>query len=196
VNVQKEDKKGLGVKGNPQGRSEQQFGSAPERVFVGIGPDGKVIRFRWHSSASKWLVLFVICSPIALAIGWNDLLTSRYAQGILAILAFCFLYIALAGWLNASTITLTRNQLSVRHGPFPWPANRRLPAKSIRGLKVVEHYVQTENGKRLTYRLIATNLLGDIIRLISAFDKSDHDAAEYIRQTLGEWLGLNDSVSG
>jgi hypothetical protein len=168
----------------------------PERVFVDIGPDGKIIRFRWHSPASKWLVLFVICSPIALAIGWNDLLTSRYAQGILAILAFCFLYVALAGWFNASTITLTRNHLSVRHGPFHWPGNRRLPAKSIRGLKVVEHYIQTENGKRLTYRLIATNLHGDNIRLISAFDKSDHDAAEYTRKTLAEWLGLNDSVSG
>jgi hypothetical protein len=167
----------------------------PERVFVGTGPDGRVIRFCWHSSASKWLVLFVLCSPIALGVGWDDLRTSRYAQGIMAILAVFFLYVALAGWLNTSTLTLTRDQLSVRHGPFPWPGNRRLPAKSIRGLKVVEHYIRTENGKRLTYRLIATTLHGDTIRLISAFDKSDCDAAEYTRQTLAAWLGLNDSSS-
>jgi hypothetical protein len=168
----------------------------PERVFVDNGPDGKVIRFRWHSPASKWLVLFVLCLPIAFGIGWDDLLTSRYAQGILATLAFCFLYLAMAGWLNTSTITVARNHLSVRHGPFPWPGNRCLPAKSIRRLEVVEHYVQTENGERLTYRLIATNLRGDKIRLISVFNESDRDAAEYTRQTLSEWLGLNDSVSG
>ncbi len=167
----------------------------PERVSVDTGPDGNVIRFRWHSSTSRWLVLFVLCSPIALGVGWNDLLTSRYAQGILAILALCFLYLALAGWLNTSTITLARNQLGVRHGPFPWPGNRRLPAKSIRGLAVVEHYVQTENGKRLTYRLIATTIRGETIRLLSAFDKNDHDAAEYTCQTLAEWLGLTDSVA-
>jgi hypothetical protein len=168
----------------------------PERVFVDTGPDGKVIGFRWHSPSSKWLVLFVLFSPIALGIGWFDLLTSLYAQGILAILACCFLYCALAGWLNASTITLAGNQLSVRHGPFPWPGNRRLPAKSIRGLEVVEHYVQTETGERLTYRLIATNLRGDKIRLISAFNENDRDAAEYARRTLAQWLGLNDSVPG
>jgi hypothetical protein len=168
----------------------------PERVFVSTGPDVKVIRFRWHSPESKWLVLYVICSPIVLEIGWHDLLTSRYAQGILAILAFYFLYVALAGWFNSSTIALSGNELTVRHGPFPWPGNRRLTARSILGLQVLEHYVPTETGRRLTYRLTATNLCGDAIRFVSAFNKNDHEAAEYIRQTLTEWLGIKESVSG
>lgn len=165
----------------------------PERVCIDSGHEGKAIGFHWHSSTSKWLVLFVFCAPIALGIGWNDLLTSRYAQGILGILAFSFLYIALAGWFNTNRISLVRNQLNVRHGPYPWPGNKDLPAKSLCGLEVVKHYIQTENSERLTYRLIATTFSGDKIRLISAFDKDDHEVAEYIRQTLAEWLGLTNS---
>ena len=167
----------------------------PNRVFVCAGPDCKVIRFRWHSPQSKWLLLFVLCSPIALGIGWNGLLASHYAQAILATLDSCFLYVALAGWFNSSTITLTVDQLSVRHGPFPWPGNRSLPAKSIRSLEVTVYYEQNDNNERLTYRLMATKADGDKIRLISAFDKGDHDAAEYIRQTLAGWMGIGDSVS-
>lgn len=164
--------------------------SPPERVSV----DNKKIRFHWHSSASKWLLLFVIFSPIAIGIGWQDILTSHFAQAILGALDATFLYIALAGWLNTSTITLAEGCLDVRHGPFPWPGNHRLPAKSIRKLEVEEHYVQTENGERLTYRLVATSLQGKRIRLISAFDKNDYGAANYILQALEEWLGLNHTA--
>jgi hypothetical protein len=163
-----------------------------ERVFSDSGSAKKILRFRWHSPQSKWLLLYVVCTPIALEIGWHELLTSRYAQTILAILASGFLYVAFAGWFNSSTVTLDGEQLTVKHGPFPWPGNHSLHARTIRALEVVEHYVQTETGQRLTYRLIAKSRNGEDIRLISAFNRDDHDAAEYIRKTLAEWLGIKE----
>lgn len=164
----------------------------PERVFTDSVSARRIIRFRWHSPQSKWLVLAVICAPIVMEIGWHELLTSRYAQSLLAILASCFLYVAFAGWFNSSTITIEGEQLTVTHGPLPWPGNRSLHVRTIRKFEVVEHYVQTETGQRLTYRLIAKNRSGDDIRLISAFTKDDHNAAEYIRKTLAEWLGMKE----
>ena len=168
----------------------------PERVRVTEGPEGRSVHFRWHSSASKWLVLFVVVSPIALGIGWQELLTSHFAQAILGTLAGSFLYVALAGWLNTSTVTLAGRELRVRHGPFPWPGMRRIPAALIRALEVEEHYVQTENGQRLTYHLIAVTRTGKRVRIVSAFDRYDQGAAEFLRRTLTEWLGLGEGASG
>jgi hypothetical protein len=162
----------------------------PERVSVVIGPEGRSLRFRCRSSASKWLVLFVIAAPIALGITWHDLLTSPLAQAILAVLGSSFPYVALAGWFNTSTLTPAGGQFRVWHSPFPWPGGCRLPAASIRAPAVEDHNVQTETGQRLTFRLIATDQTDRPTRLVFAFDRTDRAAAGYLGQTPANWLPL------
>lgn len=164
----------------------------PQGVSVVDQPNERRIAFRWHSWSSKWLLLFVIVSPIALGIGWQDFLTSWKAQLIVGVLDTVFLYVALAGWFNSTTIRVEGGQLRVHHRPLPWPGKIELPQNSVRDIEVVEHYVQHENGARLTFRLMAITLDGRRIRLASAFEKDDQTAAEFVANTLKKWLDISN----
>jgi len=171
--------------------------AVPGGVTVVDETGERTVSFHWHSSSSKWLLLFVIVSPIALGIGWQDFLASTKAQLMVAALDIVFLYIALAGWCNSTTIRAEAGQLVVRHGPFPWPGKVVLPQKNVRDIEVVEHYVQDENGERLTFRIIAVMLGGRRIKLASAFEQDDKASAVFVAGTLKAWLGIgNDRQTG
>ncbi len=163
-----------------------------KHVTVVDNASERSIAIRWHSWMSKWLLLFVIVLPIALGIGWQDFLTSWKAQLILGVLDALFLYVALAGWFNTTTIRVLEGRLQVRHGPMPWPGNVELPQNSVRGFEIVEHYVHDETGDRLTFRLIAVTSGGRRIKLTGAFEKDDRNAAEFVADTLKSWLGIGN----
>jgi len=164
----------------------------PKGISVVDKGGERKIAFRWHSWSSKWLLLFVIVSPIALGIGWQDFLTSWKAQVMAGILDAVFLYVAIAGWVNSTTIRVENGQLRVHHGPLPWPGKVGLPQSSVRDIEVVEHYVQNENGERLTFRLMAITPGGRHIKLASAFEKDDQPAAEFVANTVKKWLGIDN----
>ncbi|MBS1198058.1 MAG: hypothetical protein H6R18_1843 [Proteobacteria bacterium] len=164
----------------------------PEGVSVVDKTSERSIAFRWHSWSSKWLLLFVIVSPIALGIGWQDFLTSWKAQLIVGVLDAVFLYVVIAGWCNSTTIRVEGSQLRAHHGPLPWPGNVELPQNSVRDIEVAEHYIQHENGERLTFRLMAIRPDGRRIKLATAFEKDDKASAEFVAATLKKWLKIGD----
>lgn len=47
-------------------------------------------------------------------------------------IGLCLTYATLAGFVNRTTFGVGDGELVIRHGPLPWPGNRRLPAAALR----------------------------------------------------------------
>ncbi|MEZ4328450.1 MAG: hypothetical protein R3B40_24725 [Polyangiales bacterium] len=76
----------------------------------------------WYSSAfgsdASWLMVVFPVAHVAVGVGLT--------------------YSVLAGFLNRTTLTLTADTLSVRHGPVPWRGNARFARSDLRGAELSE----------------------------------------------------------
>jgi hypothetical protein len=96
----------------------------------------------------------------------------------------------LMGFLNRTTIEVSRNQLTIRHGPLPGPGNRDVLGRQFTQL-YGEEIVKTNKGsKSYTYDLIALDREGRKIKLLS--DLTERDQVLYLEQTLERRLGIED----
>jgi hypothetical protein len=82
-------------------------------------------------------------------------------------------YATLCGFLNATTLTVGHDALTVRHGPLPWSGNRTLPATAIRQLHCERSGTRSRNGGTVySYGLFATLTDGQKLKLVSGFTES------------------------
>jgi hypothetical protein len=62
------------------------------------------------------------------------------------------LYLSLAQLTNQTTITLSFDELAVRHGPLPWPGRRELFRGDVQQLYVMqEHIFNSKSGRSYSY---------------------------------------------
>jgi hypothetical protein len=133
---------------------ELASGAAAARPQVGLparctldnwGPELTITR-RWYSHALWFLVFFCIV--------WDGFLVAWYTMGIKDLLAgkggmvwvmllFPVLHLAVgvgltyfvvAAFVNKTVVRIAGGELSVRHGPFPWPGNRAMPTADLKQL--------------------------------------------------------------
>lgn len=96
-------------------------------------------------------------------------------------------YATLAGFWNRTTVSVTRQRLSIHHGPIPWKGNRTIPAAELRQL-----YATLRPGARRNnspgFQLLAVTRAGEEIRLLSGLD--DETQARFLEQRLESFLGI------
>lgn len=107
--------------------------------------------------------------------------------------------LAMAYWLllrtfNRTYIEVSRNLLTLRHGPLPWRRTRALPGRSLRQLyveKVVSAFVDSSDNHIVTYNLMALDREGRQVTLVTGVE--DKEEALYLEQLLEGRLGIEDA---
>ena len=100
-------------------------------------------------------------------------------------------YFTLAGFVNRTRIEVSRNQLTIRHGPLPWKGNQDLPGRQLTQLYGEEVISRGKNGVTITYELIALDRENRKVKLLSGL--TEKDQALYLEQTLERRLGIEDA---
>lgn len=164
------------------------------------GSDLQIVR-RWFTPVAFFLVFFCIA--------WNSFLIFWYTMAIGVGAPWIFkvfpivhvavgvglTYFTVACFVNTTVIAVQSGQLSVRHGPIPWPGNRTLDATQISQFYCKETVRHGENGSQTSYHLHAVTTDGRNLKLLSGLTTSEQ--AVSIEQQLEKHLGIEDRpVSG
>ncbi len=93
-------------------------------------------------------------------------------------------------WLNRTWIVVDPEHVSVRHGPLPWPVNRKLRAAQIARLHTRTSPWVSGKGqyRRYTFDILADLQGGKTLKLVGGF--ADIDQAVRVKQEIDGRLGL------
>ncbi|MFT3775506.1 MAG: hypothetical protein QM820_59925 [Minicystis sp.] len=153
---------------------------------------------RWRTVAAAGTALFCVF--------WNGFLVFWYRITADAPLIFrlfplihvtvgvVMTYRTLAALLNTTRITITDDAVTIRHGPVPWPGNRRIPSADLEQLFVEEQVTQQKNGASRSYHLSAVMKDGAKQRLLSGLPEPDQ--ALFLEQRIEERLRIADTEVG
>jgi hypothetical protein len=112
-----------------------------------------------------------------------------------------FSYVTLAGMLNTTRVEASRSELTIRHGPLPWPGNRTVP-----GHELTQLYCQEARGSKKglfgmfhdagdlfasSYSLHGVDRQGRQVKLLSGLE--DKNQVLYLELALERQLGIEDS---
>jgi hypothetical protein len=101
-------------------------------------------------------------------------------------------YFAICGFVNRTVVRIAGGELSVWHGPMPWPGRQRLFTSDIKQLYCTETVNKDSDSCRTsrTYNVLAVTNKNDQIKLITGLD--DLDQGRYIEQQLEAHLKIRD----
>ena len=149
------------------------------------------IRWRWFNFVHVLMLVFCICWDGALVMGFNSGLRVSSFILIHVTVGVLLTYCTLAGWVNQTAVEVSRNRLTVRHGPLPWPGNRDVPGRQLTQL-YGEEIVKTNKGsKSYSYDLMALDREGRKIKLLKGL--LEKEQVLYLEQTLERRLGIEDA---
>jgi hypothetical protein len=155
------------------------------------------ISWRWLRPVHIFLIFFCIA--------WDGFLITWYSiaftqDGPLIMIIFPIAHVAagvgltyymLTGLVNRTRIEVSRNQLTIRHGPLPWPGNRDAPGRQFTQIYGVENVSSSNERRTITYELFAVDREGQRVKLLS--DLPEKDQVLYLEQTLERCLGIEDA---
>jgi len=101
-------------------------------------------------------------------------------------------YYTLAGFINRTRVEVSRNHLTIRHGPLPWKGNQDLPGRQLTQLYGEEVVSRGKNGVTVTYDLLALDREGRKVKLLTGL--TDKDQVLYLEQTMERRLGIEDAA--
>lgn len=141
----------------------------------------------------------IIIGLFGAVVGWH--IFGRYILGqwswgravfdvtIFAAPVIWMLYLSLVGLVNRTHITLSRDGLSVRHGPVPWLGNVRLERANLKQFYVKKTFHQ---GPLSDYKVQALLCDNKIVTAVNGFWISKEQAA-YIQSALRQAFRLTDT---
>jgi hypothetical protein len=100
-------------------------------------------------------------------------------------------YTVLCGFLNRTVVRVSGGELSVRHGPLPWPGNQRLFTTDIQQLYCTEskrHW--NRNDGRRTFDVVIQSKGNDKITLLTGLEELDHGL--FVEQQVEQHLKIPD----
>ena len=173
---------------------------APENLEIFQRGAGREIVRRWFNDRTIGFSVFAVIvngmafflyvkmsSHWALAEGLSPLHFALYGLPSAAVF---MAYWATAEWMNRTWIVVDPEYVSVRHGPLPWPGNRKLAAAQIRRLHTRTSPWVSGKGqyRRYTYDVLADMQDGKTLKLAGGF--ADVDQAVRVKQEIDRHLGL------
>jgi hypothetical protein len=164
--------------------------------------DGLEIRRRWFTPAVLFLVFFCVVWDGFLLFWYGIALTTR-APLIMSLFPLLHVavgvvltYSTVATLFNTTRIRLTWKDLSIVHGPLPWPGNRTIPRPEIDQLYCRRLTSRSsDSGPTSRYELWMTTKEGQARKLLGA--GLDEQQALFVEQRVERALGIADrTVAG
>jgi hypothetical protein len=173
---------------------------APEKLKIFQRGVGREIVRRWFDDRTIAHTVFVVLwngfvlflfvkmsSRPAAAGGLSPFHIVLYVFSSIGILGA---YRVAAEWLNRTWILLDPEYVSVRHGPLPWPGNRKVAASQIKRLHTRTSPWASGKGqyRRNAYVVLADIQDGKTLKLVGGF--TDIEQAVRVKQEIETHLGL------
>jgi hypothetical protein len=165
------------------------------------------ITYRWFSPAAFALLIFCVFWDGFLIvwyfIGFRELFAGNAGWMALVMLLFPILHVAvgvgltysvICMFLNRTEIRVVGGNLSVWHGPIPFPGRCTIPTTEIKQLYVTESRHQRKNGCSFSYDLHVLKQDETPQKLIG--NLQDVQQALYLEQKLEQHLGIVDQQVG
>ena len=172
--------------------------AVPPRFHVEEQGTSTRISWRWFSAKHLMMLAFCVFWDGFLFFWYGTALTAKNPPLIMLLFPLLHVgvgvwltYTTLAGLLNRTDIDVNRTELTLRHGPLPWPGNQTLPGRSLAQLYVEEVIKQRKNGQTTEYHLLAVDREGRKVKLLTNLDEKDQ--ALYLEQLLERRLGIEDA---
>lgn len=169
----------------PKGYTVENFGSELE------------ISRRWFTPAILFLVFFCVLWDGFLVFWYGIAFSQDDVPWIMILFPTLHLavgvgltYFVLCCFVNRTRIKVSMGQLTVRHGPLPWPGNYTLNSADVEQLYCQSKFHQGKHGGRYTYEVQALLHDGTKQKLVSGLD--DSDQAIFIEQQLEDHLRIED----
>ena len=161
------------------------------------GPPMTIVR-RWYTPVAWGVAAFSVFWNVVL---YRSVFSDWGAPALLRIfplihlaVGFSLLYWALALLRNRTTIVITDDELSVTHGPVPWPGKQRIAISELTQLFTEERLEQGRSRERRFYDLSAVMKDGRRKKLVKGL--SEPAQALFLEQRIEERLGIVDVEVG
>jgi hypothetical protein len=153
------------------------------------GADIEIVR-RWFG----WQA--VLLTALTALLGWAtwSTLGSKQEDGSLFGLVFAAMdvllaYYTLALWLNRTRIAASRETITVRHGPLPWPG-KEVRTTDFKQFNRVGKETRGSKGGRVTlYEVHGLRRDGRSVQLVDGLTGLTSEQAFFIAQQLAEYVG-------
>ena len=168
----------------------------PSRMKVHSRGSKLSISWRWWSLKYVGLALFSVVWCGFLVLWYSIALDSRGSLFFLlfpllhVIVGVAISYTAIAGFFNSTWVEVDHRELSVWHGPVPWPGHARMRVGDIEQLYVTERRRKSDSHVLLTYDLQAVSRSGRQIPLLKGLEEVGQGL--YLEQLIEGRLGIVD----
>ena len=158
-----------------------------------------IITRRWYSHKFIFLVFFCVVWNLFL-FGWYSTALYGFDEGV-DLIAILFpighvavgvglTYYTIAGFLNKTTITISRQNLRVKHTPIPWRGNHNIESAKLEQLYCIEKKHKNKNGSNYSYQVHAVLCDGKSFKFLSGLEEPEQ--ALYIEQEIETRLKIKD----
>jgi len=173
-------------------RPEVPMPKGIEMTTAGYGLD---ITRRWFSVGAIALTVFCVFWDGFMAVWYTIAIVQKQwamaAFGTIHGLVGVFItYLAVAMYVNRTTIHVERGLLQVQHGPMKWPGNRMLDTNDLEQLYCKQVITHSKNGTHTSYQLRAKTRNAEDINLLSSIDQPEQ--VLFLEQEIERFLGIAD----
>jgi hypothetical protein len=196
--------------------------SSPDQPAVPLPPKFRVedlgteltISWSWFTPSIFFLLFFCIFwdgfliawYSIVLGVGVFGMGNAGPAGGIPALLMALFpilhvavgvglTYFVIASFVNRTRVRVDRGELSIHHGPIPFPGNKILSTANLTQFYCTETVSNRRRGYSVSYDLNAVQADGTKVKLLTGL--TELEQALYLEQRLEKFLGIeNERVPG
>jgi hypothetical protein len=170
----------------------------PPNLRVDEHPGELVITRTWNRILGYVLLFAAAFFGLFLAIEVIDMASGEvnwFGLALTSVATFGSLYLGLAQLINRTTITLSFDELAVRHGPLPWPGRLELFRGDVEQLYVREHIHNSKSGRSYSYSVRLRLAHQRDLLLVAGFLKAQE--AKFIEYKIEQYLKLkNQPVKG
>jgi len=187
----------LGVGARETAIAQRPVVPEPKGVTVEDLGSELLITRSWFTPAVFFLVFFCVVWDGFLIFWYSMAFTQDDVPWIMILFPTLHLavgvgltYFVICCFLNRTRIQVSMGQLTVRHGPLPWPGNYTLNSADIDQLYCQSKFHRGKHGGRYTYQVQAILHDGTKQKLVSGLN--DPDQAIFIEQRLEDHLRIDD----
>lgn len=168
----------------------------PRPDSIQVSGQGNVLTLtrRWFNLGAIPLTIFCLFWDGFLMVWYTAALLSPHPNIIMLVfpvfhvaVGVFLTYTCLSMYVNSTVLTMTRQDVSIKHGPLKWPGNRTIPLNDVDQFYSEE--IRGSKGSR-SYNLSVLLKSGAKERLLTGL--SDAQSALFFEQQLEQWFGISD----
>lgn len=148
--------------------------------------DNSSFVFIIFATAWNWFVFQDLAKPGEFERLMNDPFSFNLLFAIFPAAGIALMYYALAGLLNRTRISVSREKIMVRHGPLPWLGNTELEIRNLKRL-----YIKKKMEPGTPYEVHALTQSGKTLKLVAGLAMTSSQAS-YLKQEITRFLGIKE----